>query len=75
MPLRWLRRLVRRNTRPIAQHDAHIWRKRLSLAYAFFAWNALAVVGLAVYNGRRDWAKYHGLPAEEKTSGERCCLS
>lgn len=51
--MRWLRRLIRTNTRPVPRVTADIWKRRLSLAYGFFAWNALAVVAYAVYSGRR----------------------
>lgn len=71
MVFQWIRRAVRRNTRPIPLADADRWKKRLSLAYGFLAWNALAFVGLAMYNGRRDWAEYHGL---EMQKGSPCKL-
>ncbi|XP_059616347.1 uncharacterized protein LOC132261520 [Phlebotomus argentipes] len=69
----WLRRLIRRNTRPIAHNTAETWRNRLSLTYMFLAWNAMGVVCYAIYNGKLDWAKYHGLKEENEhlTQAER----
>lgn len=40
---------------------ADYWKRRLSLAYGFLAWNALALVLYSAYQGKRDWAAYHGL--------------
>jgi len=63
--MRWLRNLIRRNTRPIAHNTAHIWKKRLSIAYGFIAWNAICLVGYSMYKGKRDWAAYHGLEVDQ----------
>jgi hypothetical protein len=86
--MQWLRRLVRRNTKPIPQPIAHVWKRRMALAYGFLAWNALAViiklmtkvifpyvylfqvVVYAVYNGKRDWAEYHGLETTKLSPGK-----
>ncbi|XP_055682813.1 uncharacterized protein LOC129789786 [Lutzomyia longipalpis] len=60
----WLRRFVRRNTRPIPLNTAETWRNRLSLGYMFLAWNAFGFVCYAIYNGKLDWAKSHGIKDE-----------
>ena len=65
----WLRRLVRRNTKPIAVPTAESWKMRLSLVYMFFAWNAFGFVIYQFYLGKGDWAKHHGVPAEEGRPG------
>lgn len=70
MPFRWLRRMVRRSSKPIDYDVAATWKRRLSLAYGILAWNALAFVGYACYNGKRDWAEYHGLEVEKGSPGE-----
>nr|CAD7601106.1 unnamed protein product [Timema genevievae] len=62
---KWLRRLMRRHTRPIPQPKANQWRNRLSIAYALLAWNAFGLVCYMVYTGRKDWAKYYGLKTED----------
>lgn len=49
---------------------AHDMKKKLSLAYAFLAWNAFAIVAYAIYSGKRDWAAYHGLEVEQGTPGK-----
>lgn len=69
MPFSWLRRWVRRSTKPIDYNTAGAWKKRLSLAYGILAWNALAFVGYAIYNGKRDWAEYHGMETDKSTPG------
>lgn len=66
MKFRWLRRLVRRNTRPIPEDKAVDWKKRLSFLYAFFAWNSFGFVCYMVMTGRGDWAKYYGYKTEEE---------
>lgn len=70
MVFRWLRRWVRRSSRPIDIDTAHMWKRRLSLAYGILAWNALAFVGYAMYNGKRDWAAYHGIQSENQSPGK-----
>lgn len=67
--MRWLRRWIRRSTRPIEHDKADFWKRRLSLAYGFLAWNAFAVVAWSMYNGKRDWAAYHGLEVERSSPG------
>ncbi|XP_066995114.2 uncharacterized protein [Anabrus simplex] len=62
---KWLRRMVRRNTRPIPEDQATVWRQRLSFAYVFFAWNAFGMVCYLIFTGRKDWAKYYGFKKEE----------
>lgn len=62
---KWLRKLVRRNMRPIEYTHALAWRDRLSIAYAVVAWNAFGMVCYMVYTGRNDWAKFHGLKTAE----------
>lgn len=64
--LKWLRRFVRRHTSPIPFNSAEQWKKRLSLGYAFFAWNAFGFVCYQVYHGRADWAKSAGLKSQEE---------
>ncbi|GAB0088269.1 uncharacterized protein DMENIID0001_026640 [Sergentomyia squamirostris] len=63
---RWLRRYVRRNTRPIPMTTAEKWKDRLSLGYMFLAWNAFGVVCYAIYKGKVDWVKYHGIKDEHE---------
>lgn len=75
MAFRWIRRWVRRSSRPINQDLAHIWKRRLSLAYGILAWNALAVVGYAMYTGKRDWAQYHGLETDKSRPGRQLSVS
>ena len=41
----WLRRLIRRNTKPIPFRKAVNWKERLSIAYMLVAWNAIGFVG------------------------------
>lgn len=41
----WLRRLIRRHTTPIPLRKAADWKKRLSILYFLFAWNAFGMVG------------------------------
>ena len=68
--MRWLRRFIRRSTKPIPMHVADVWKRRLSLTYGFLAWNAIAVIGYAMYQGKRDWAAYHGLEVEQGGPGK-----
>ncbi|XP_018328017.1 uncharacterized protein LOC108738901 [Agrilus planipennis] len=63
---RWLRRFIRRHTRPIAETDAEYWKRVFSFSYMFLAWNAFGVVCFAAYNGKLDWAKYHGVKTDEE---------
>uniref|UniRef100_A0A1L8DC66 Uncharacterized protein n=1 Tax=Nyssomyia neivai TaxID=330878 RepID=A0A1L8DC66_9DIPT len=61
----WVRRYIRRNTKPIPFVTAETWKNRLSLGYAFLAWNAFGFVCYAMYKGKTDWAKYHGVQDED----------
>lgn len=63
--MRWLRRLIRRNTNPIPMDRASVWKNRLSLFYMVVSWNAFGLVCYMVYSGKNDWAKYYGLKTEE----------
>ncbi|KAL3287125.1 hypothetical protein HHI36_001606 [Cryptolaemus montrouzieri] len=62
----FLRKFIRRHTKPIPEDDAAKWQKRLSLGYAIVAWNAFGFVCYQVYKGKADWAQYHGLKTEEE---------
>lgn len=70
--LKWLRKLVRKNTRPIEFTRALQWRDRLSIAYALLAWNAFGLVCYMVYSGRKDWAQTHGLKSGEEQHLSPC---
>lgn len=69
MTIQWLRRLIRRNTKRIDEPTADFWKRRLSIAYGFLAWNAFALVCYAFINGKRDWAAYHGLEVDKASPG------
>lgn len=56
MAFKWLRRFVRKNTRPIPYTTAETYKSRLSIAYAFIAWNAFGFVLYQVFKGKADWA-------------------
>lgn len=62
----WLRRMIRNNTDPIPEETALRWKKRLSVAYALIAWNAFGIIIYQSFNGKADWAAYHGLKTEEE---------
>ncbi|XP_016938901.2 uncharacterized protein [Drosophila suzukii] len=64
--MKWLRRWVRRNTNPIPEHRAELWKRRLSIGYAVLAWQAFGLVCYMVYTGRNDWAKFYGYKTEEE---------
>ncbi|EDV91925.1 uncharacterized protein LOC6566105 [Drosophila grimshawi] len=66
--MKWLRRFVRRNTSPIPEHRADLWKRRLSIGYAILAWQAFGLVCYMVYTGRNDWAKYYGYKTEDELS-------
>lgn len=53
---RWLRRMVRRHTNPIPENSARVWKQRLSLGYAFLAWNAFGFIVWQMFKGKNDWA-------------------
>ncbi|ALC48459.1 CG13365 [Drosophila busckii] len=64
--MKWLRRFVRRNTSPIPENRAELWKRRLSIGYALLAWNAFGMVCYMVYTGRSDWAKHYGYKTKEE---------
>ncbi|XP_065363978.1 uncharacterized protein LOC135957212 [Calliphora vicina] len=64
--MKWLRRLVRRNTNPIPELQAAVWKRRLSITYAVVAWNAFGFVCYMVFSGRSDWAQYYGYKTEDE---------
>lgn len=66
--LLWLRRFIRKNTKPIAVHTATDWQKRLSFAYMIFGWNAFGLVIYMVFSGKADWAKYYGFKSDEEAN-------
>lgn len=63
---KWLRKFVRRNTKPIPEVEAGVWKQRLSIVYALLAWNAFGYVLYMAYTGRNDWAKYYGYKSDEE---------
>lgn len=73
--MKWLRNLVRRNTKPIEYRHALAWKDRLSLAYMLIAWNAFGFVCYMAFTGRSDWAKYHGLKSDEEGRTTSCTYS
>lgn len=64
----WLRRFIRKNTRPIPINTAGEWKKRLAFVYMVLGWNALGIVCYAAYMGKLDWARYHGLKSESEAN-------
>ena len=64
--IKWLRRLVRKYTRPIAQDRASTMKSKLSLVYMLFAWNAFGLVCYMLYTGRKDWAHFYGFKSDEE---------
>ncbi|CAO1429207.1 unnamed protein product [Diamesa hyperborea] len=68
--MKWLRRIIRRSTRPIPFSTADVWKRRLSIFYGVLAWNAFGFVCFAMYKGKRDWAEYHGLNQEQGTPAQ-----
>lgn len=62
----WLRRFIRKNTRPIPINTAGLWKKRLAIVYMIVGWNAFGLVMYAIFSGKLDWAKYHGLKTQEE---------
>ncbi|XP_046971475.1 uncharacterized protein LOC124538448 [Vanessa cardui] len=63
---KWWHRIIRRRTKPIPEDVAILWKRRLSLAYGFIAWNAFGVLLYNIYQGKADWAHYHGLKSDEE---------
>lgn len=66
--MKWLRKFVRRHSSPIPLNTAELWKQRLSIAYAFLAWNAFGFVCFQVYKGNVDWAKTAGLKSQEEVN-------
>lgn len=66
MIYKWWHRFIRRRTKPIPTDVAVLWKRRLSFAYAFCAWNAFGVLAYNFYQGKADWAQYYGLKTEEE---------
>lgn len=64
--MRWIRRWLRRNMKPIDEYDAMEWKKKISFLYAFLAWNTVGIVAYHVYNKKYDWAAYYGLKLDEE---------
>lgn len=62
---RWLRKFIRKNTNHMEYPFAHLWKRRLSVAYAIIAWNAFGLVCYMIYTGRNDWAKYYGVKNDD----------
>ncbi|CAH2094616.1 unnamed protein product [Euphydryas editha] len=63
---KWLHKIIRRRTKPIPEDVAVLWKRRLSLAYGFLAWNAFGLLVYSIYQGKADWAHYHGLKSDEE---------
>lgn len=53
---KWLRKFVRKRTNPIPMNVAEKYKQRLSIVYAFLAWNAFGFVMFSVFKGKVDWA-------------------
>ncbi|XP_028159602.1 uncharacterized protein LOC135080865 [Ostrinia nubilalis] len=68
MIYKWWHVFVRRRTKPIPADTALLWKRRLSVAYAVFAWNAFGLVVYSFYQGKADWAHYYGLKTDEEHS-------
>ncbi|XP_059053304.1 uncharacterized protein LOC131847691 [Achroia grisella] len=68
MIYKWWHRFVRRRTKPIPVDQAILWKRRLSIAYGFVAWNAFGFVVYSAYKGKADWAHYYGLKTDEEKS-------
>ncbi|XP_044744798.1 uncharacterized protein LOC123306742 [Coccinella septempunctata] len=62
----FIRRIIRRHTKPIEEDTAALWKKRLAVGYMLLAWNAFGFVCYQMYQGKLDWAAYHGLKSEEE---------
>lgn len=64
--MKWLRRFVRKHTKPISLDTAARNKQRLSLLYMFFAWNAVGFIAYSIMTkGKSNWAVFHNL--EEQT--------
>lgn len=64
--MRWLRNVIRSTTKPIPMSRAAKAKQRLSIIYAIVAWNAFGFVCYAIYQGKSDWAAFHGLSSEDE---------
>lgn len=68
--LLWLRRFVRRHTRPMPLDTAARNKQRLSILYMFFAWNAVGFIAYsALTKGKTNWAVFHKLEEEQDSPG------
>lgn len=65
---KWFYKFIRRRTKPIPEEQAVLWKRRLSYAYGFIAWNAFGLVIYTMYQGKADWAHYYGLKTDEEQS-------
>lgn len=65
---KWWHKFVRKRTKPIDEHTAVLWKRRLSIAYGLFAWNAIGLVIYSAYKGKADWANYYGLKTDEEAA-------
>ncbi|CAK1583654.1 unnamed protein product [Parnassius mnemosyne] len=63
---KWFYKFIRRRTKPIPADEAFLWKRRLSLAYGFIAWNAFGLLVYSIYQGKADWAHYYGLKSDEE---------
>ncbi|CAG9565479.1 unnamed protein product [Danaus chrysippus] len=63
---KWWHNYIRRKTKPIPGDVAVLWKRRLSYAYGFLAWNAFGLLIYSIYNGKADWAHYYGLKTDEE---------
>lgn len=63
---RWVRRFVRKYTKPIPGDKAQLWKKRLAISYAIIAWNAFGFVLYYMMTERADWPLFYGLKTEEE---------
>lgn len=63
---RWIRRVIRRTTKPIPIDRAEYWKQKLSLVYMLLGWNAFGLTLYYIFTGRGDWAHYYGLKTDEE---------
>ncbi|XP_045461340.1 uncharacterized protein LOC123671507 [Harmonia axyridis] len=71
----FIRRLIRRHSRPIVENKAELWQKRLAIGYMVVAWNALGFVAYQMLQGKTDWAEFHGLKSKAElkmTQAQNC---
>lgn len=47
-----IRNFMRRNTKPMSEHKARLWKNRLTIVYTIAAWNALGLVIYEMYARR-----------------------